>query len=632
VSFVVILCEFAISSAYGQGATVEQVLAYRPSQADVAFETPSKEEVAKCELKVDKEGNGSAWVLYGPQGTVIRRFVDTDGNKSVDQYRYFQHGLEVYRDVDKNENRKIDQMMWFNTGGTRWGGDADEDGRIDEWKRLSAEEASREAIHAMAAGDERALSAVLINQNDLRKLGISREVGEQILKAVDDPVAQMRQIVSGSKVLNAQSKWVRFDSSMLMPNLIPPESGKAEQDLLVYENVMAIVQNGDETGFVQVGEIVRVGEVWKLTGIPRPVEGDSLQVTAGGVLMQPSMAAVGAPATGGLTEEVRVLLEQMQKLDEGAPGVNASLQAIERYNVARVQILGQLAEVASSPEEREQWLKQKIDGIFTATQANAYPNGVDELRKIEAAITQESGNSSLVPYVAYRRLLGDLYASRIHNAEPEKQQELQNWWSQQLQAFVQKYPTSEDAPDAMQQLAMSLELDGKVKEARTWYEQLATKYREAPAARRAMGALRRLGLVGQPLALTGKALGSGQIDTSQYRGRVLLVIFWATWCQPCTEDLPQILAMYQQYRRNGFEVIGINVDSPGAPIQQYLEQYKVPWPHISEEGGLESRPALEYGVISLPTMILTGRDGKVATVSASVDELKKQIPELLKAR
>jgi thiol-disulfide isomerase/thioredoxin len=629
---VFILCEFAVSTVYGQGATVEQVLAYRPSQADVAFETPSKEEIAKCELKVDKEGGGSAWVLYGPQGTIIRRFVDTDGNKSVDQYRYFQHGLEVYRDLDKNENRKIDQMMWFNTGGTRWGVDTDEDGRIDEWKRLSAEEASREAIHAIAAGDERALAAVLINQNDLRKLGLSREVGEQILKAVSDPAAQMRQIVSGSKVLNSQTKWVRFDASMFMPNLIPPESGKAEQDLLVYENVMSIVQNGEETGFVQVGEMVRVGDVWKLTGIPRPVEGESLQVTAGGLLMQPAMAAVGTPAAGGLSEEVRVLLEQMQKLDEGAPGVNASLQAIERYNVARVGLLGQLAEAASTPEEREQWLKQKIDGIFTATQANAYPSGVDELRKIEAAITQESGNSALVPYVSYRRLLGDLYASRIHNAEPEKQQELQNWWSQQLQAFVQKYPTSEDAPDAMQQLAMSLELDGKVKEARVWYEQLATKYREAPAARRAVGALRRLGLVGQPLALTGKALGGGQIDTSQYRGRVVLVIFWATWCQPCTEDLPQILAMYQQYRRNGFEVIGINVDSPGAPVQQYLEQYKVPWPHISEEGGLESRPALEYGVISLPTMIVTGRDGKVATVSASVEELKKQIPELLKQR
>lgn len=634
VSLVFLLCELAISSAHAQGVTVEQVLAYRPSQADVDYETPSKEELAKCELKVDKEGSGSAWVVYGPQGTVIRRFVDTDGNKVVDQFRYFLHGLEVYRDVDGNENRKIDQMMWFNTAGTRWGVDADEDGRIDEWKRLSAEEASREAIRAMVAGDERALSAVLINQNDIRMLGISREIGEQLLKAVNAPGGQIGQIVSRSKVLNAQSKWVRFDASMLMPNLVPPESGKAEQDLLVYENVMAIVQNGKENGFVQVGEMVRVGDVWKLTGIPRPVEGESMQVTMGGLLMQPTTAtAVGAAATGGLTEEVRTLLEQMQKLDEDAPGVNASLKAIERYNVARAQILGQLADAAATPEERELWLKQQIDGIATATQANAYPNGMEELRKIEAAVTQGSGNSALVPYVSYRRMLTDFYASGIHNDDPNKQQELQNWWSQQLQAFVQKYPKSEDAPDAMQQLAMSLELDGKIKEARNWYEQLATNYRDAPAARRAVGALRRLGLVGKPLALSGKILGgSGQIDTSQYRGRVVLVIFWATWCQPCTEDLPQILAMYQQYRRNGFEVIGINVDSPGAPIKQYLEQYKVPWPHLYEEGGLESRPALEYGVISLPTMILTGRDGKVAAVSASLEELQKQIPELLKQR
>lgn len=617
-------------SAHAQGVTVEQVLTYRPSQAGVECDTPAGDEVAKCELKVDQEPGGSAWVVYGPQGTIIRRFVDTDGNKVVDQFRYYQHGLEVFRDVDQNENRKIDQCLWFNTGGTRWGVDSNEDGRIDEWKRISAEEASREAIHAIAAGDEQALSAVLINAADLRTLKMSADLSQQILSAVKDPAAQIRELTGRSKVLTSGTKWVRFDTSMLMPSLIPAAADKAGQDLTVYENVMAIVQNGQETGFVQVGEMVRVGDVWKLTGIPRPVEGEAMQITAGGLLMQPSFAAaVDATTPTGLTEEVRTLLEQLQALDKDAPGAGASLKAMERYNVARAKLLGQLAAAAPTPDEKEQWLKQQAEGIAAATHANAYPNGLDELRAIERAVLQQSQDSPLAAYVTFRRILAE-YNVRLQNTKPTEQQEFQTWWTQQLEGFVRSYPKSEDAPDALFQLAMSLELHGKLKEARAGYERLATNYRTAPPARRAIGALRRLSLVGKPLTITGDAFGGGTIDTQRYRGKVLLVIFWATWCQPCTEDLPQIKALYEQYQRHGFEVLGVNIDSPGAPIQQYIDQYKVPWPHIHEDGGLESRPAVEFGVISVPTMILAGRDGNVVTVSASVDELKKSLPDLLK--
>jgi hypothetical protein len=56
----------------------------------------------------------------------------------------------------------------------------------------------------------------------------------------------------------------------------------------------------------------------------------------------------------------------------------------------------------------------------------------------------------------------------------------------------------------------------------------------------------------------------------------------------------------------------------------------VAWPHIHEEGALESRPAIEFGVISLPTMFLVDRNGIVVNSSASVDDLKKSVPELLK--
>ncbi len=618
------------SSARAQGVTAEQVLGYRPSQAGIDYEIPGKDDVAKCELKVEKEGKGSAWVVYGPQATVIRRFVDSDGNKVVDQFRYFKDGLEVFRDVDNNENRKIDESFWFNTAGTRWGIDANEDGRIDQWKRISAEEASREAVHAMIDGDAQGLAAVLVTAEELRSLELTKEIADAILEALKDPAAQMQKIVSNSKVLRKGARWDRFDTSMSWPNLIPASAGKSNRDLVVYENVMAMVKNGEETGFVQIGEMVRVGDVWKLIGIPQPVEGESLSITAGGLLMQPSLGTTSeAPATTGLSEEVRVLLEKLQELDKDSPTDKSSRQAIENYNVSRAQLLGELAKVAESPEQRELWLRQQIDGIATATQLDGYPNGIQELQTIETAIVEQDKNSPLLPYTTFRRLLSE-YNTRMKNSNNKEVAELQNWWTQQLEGFAKAHPQADDTPDALLQLAMVTELNGKPKEARQWYEVLAANYRTAAPAKRAVGALRRLDLVGKPLNLTGNVLGGGTLDSQKYAGKVVLVIFWTTWCEPCTEDIPQILALYQQYRQNGFEVIGVNVDGPNEPIQQYIERYKLPWPHVHEEGGLEGRPAVEFGIINVPTMILCGKDGKVATVSASVEDLKKQIPELLK--
>ncbi|MBX3438159.1 MAG: thioredoxin, partial [Planctomycetaceae bacterium] len=441
------------AAASAQGVTVEQVLAYRPSQQEVECDSPTGDEIAKCELKVDQEGKGSAWVVYGPQGTIIRRFVDSDGNKVVDQFRYYLHGLEVFRDIDSNENRKIDQCMWFNTGGTRWGVDTNEDGRIDEWKRISAEEASREAIHAIAAGNMDSLNAVLVNAADLQTLKMSPDLSKQVLESVKDPAAQVREITAKSKVLKPGTKWVRFDTSMLMPNLIPTAIDKAGQDLVVYENVMAIVQNGEETGFVQIGEMVRIGDVWKLTGIPRPVEGDAMQVAAGGLLMQPSFGATAdQTAPVGITPEVQALLEQLQKLDADAPGAGASLKAMERYNVARAKLLGDLATSATSPENQEMWLRQQVEGITAATLANAYPNGLLELKVIEKAVMQKSPQSALVPYVVFQRILAE-YSTRSQSVKANEQEEFQSWWAQQLEGFVRAYPKAEDAPDALFQLA-----------------------------------------------------------------------------------------------------------------------------------------------------------------------------------
>ena len=77
-------------------------------------------------------------------------------------------------------------------------------------------------------------------------------------------------------------------------------------------------------------------------------------------------------------------------------------------------------------------------------------------------------------------------------------------------------------------------------------------------------------------------------------------------------------------------MLGINLDATADLAETYIKQHKIAWSHIHEEGGLESAPARDFGVISLPTMFLVDKSGKVVNRSATVSDLKKALPDLLK--
>jgi thiol-disulfide isomerase/thioredoxin len=625
--FLIFVC--ARQAAQAQQVSVEQMFKYKPVQKDIEVENLAPADLSKCKVEAERIGKSVGWVAIGPRGDghILRKFFDTDGDNVVDQWRYYLNGLEVYRDIDTNADNDVDQSRWLNTAGTRWGIDSDQDGTIDQWKVISAEEASREAIRAMAAGDAKALAAVLITADDMEALGISAEVAGRLQESVKDPARQIAAILQNSSVIKPTSRWTRFDSSMLMPNTVPAESAVADRDLLVYENVMAYVDNAGETGFVQIGEMVKVGDVWKLTSIPKPLEGE-LYTAEGGILMQPNVVSA-IPVGAEPSPEMKQLIEQLQKLDQAAPKPDSSKSDIAAYNAQRAQLLGKLADVAATNEERQTWKRQQIDQIAAAVQLDVFPNGVEALQAIEADLRAKFEGTPLVPYVVYRRMSSE-YNAQLLQADASQRVEIQAAWLAALEQFIKDFPQGEDAADAMLQLAMAQEFAGKVSDAKGWYTKLAESYASSSAGTVAAGALRRLNLKGQTLTLAGPVLGgNGRIDVAQLRGKVVVVLFWATWCRPCTEDLPQLQELYRQHKAAGFEIVGVNVDSSGAPIQEYIQQYKVAWPSIHEEGGLQSGVAQQFGVITLPTTFLVDKAGKVVSSAASVDDLKKQVPELL---
>ncbi len=628
---VILVFALAQSAAAAPPAKVEDALAFRPHQPGVDYETPPKEKFSQCKVEVEKRAKGSGLVVLGPDGQVLRRFVDTDGDKDkhVDQWRYFKDGIEVYREIDTNKNNKPDNFRWLNLGGSRWGVDVNEDGKIDAWKSLSAAEASQEAIRAVASGDDEAFQALLLTVDDIKKLDIDRPVAEKLLAAVQDAPKKARALVSKSKVLTSQSKWMRFDA--LMPGVIPADDGKAGTDLMVYENAMAIVETGKTTGLVQIGEMIRVGDVWKITQAPLPIESDKPEVMAGGILMQP-IVSENAPVAGAPSPEMQKVLEKLEKLDKNPPALSADKVDLAKYNNQRADLLVEIYNLAESSEEKTQWMKQLIDSLAASIQTGAFPQGLARLKALEGQLRAGSKNSPLVPYAAYRRIFAE-YTLDLKDAETDKRSEVLNAWLKGLEDFIKTYPEADDTPDAMLQLAMNDEFMGKNKEAEGWYQRIVADKSKTTAAKKAQGAITRLSLKNKAITISGPGLKGGNISSAGLQNQgVVLVMYWVTWYQPGLAELPDLRALYNQYHGEGFEIIGVSLDIDKQAVEQYVAQNKITWPQIYQPGGLDSPLAVQYGIFSPPVMFLLDKSGKVISRNITVAELKQQLPQLLKGK
>lgn len=135
-----------------------------------------------------------------------------------------------------------------------------------------------------------------------------------------------------------------------------------------------------------------------------------------------------------------------------------------------------------------------------------------------------------------------------------------------------------------------------------------------------------------PPALEGKDHDGKPLSLDAYRGRYLLIDYWATYCGPCMAELPKMHDVYTRYHEEGFDIVGISVDPSEQPLDAFLKRTSIPW-RIAWDG--DSGPPTNsdrYEVDAVPTTFLIGPDGKVVYVNASSDDLERMLPRLLARR
>jgi hypothetical protein len=601
------------------------MLKYKPSQPDVVYTIPKAEEEANLKVEFYKSpAGGTGWILRDAAGKPLRLFFNSSPSathKYPDTWSYYKDGVEVYREVEgesKNYLGKPDQFRWLNSAGSKWGVDEAKEGKIKSWKAISPEEVSQEVLQALAAKDAARFQALLLTEVELKALGLPDDQANRIREQLKGAAAKFQKTAGELPKFGPKATWVHLETSA--PECVAADpTGTPHADVLKHANAAVLYESNGAGDYVQLGELIQVGAAWRLTDGPRP-----------GGAPEPADAAKGGGLEVPGNPEAMKLIEELTELDKHTPdGVAGGPNpALAKHHLARVEILEKIA-AKLKPEEREPWVKQQADSLSTAAQCSPANEtaAYTRLAKLAEALAKAQPGSNVAAYAAYREMLADNTA-KILSGKPYK--EAQEAWRDRLTKYMEAYPKSDDAPEALLQLGMVCEFLDKDAEAKNWYALLKKNFADKPQAAKAAGAVVRLELEGKPLTLAGPTLQDPNtvFDVQQLHGKVVIVYYWASWNSLAAGDFNKLKAILDGNK--GVELVCVNVDGAAKDAKDFLSRTPAPGVQLYSAGGLEGKLATDFGVMGLPNLFLVNKEGKVVSRNVQINNLDDEVKKLLK--
>lgn len=149
-------------------------------------------------------------------------------------------------------------------------------------------------------------------------------------------------------------------------------------------------------------------------------------------------------------------------------------------------------------------------------------------------------------------------------------------------------------------------------------------------------------LLESPIEMKFTAADGRAVDVAGLRGKVVLIDFWATWCGPCIQEIPNVVAAYNQYHEQGFEIVGISFDKapdPAKPnprhktaegVLAFAKEKGMPWPQYYDGLHWNNVFGKQYGIQGIPAMFLLDKRGMVISTNARGPKLAREIQRLLK--
>lgn len=193
----------------------------------------------------------------------------------------------------------------------------------------------------------------------------------------------------------------------------------------------------------------------------------------------------------------------------------------------------------------------------------------------------------------------------------------------EVRKLQKDFPSREEPLMMLLQLSQMVESD----KAKLLAQEAFDKAKDPMLKEEAKSILDKMSLMGSKLTLSFKPLDTErhgeEVSIESLKGKVVLIDFWATWCGPCIQELPNVKQAYADLHGQGFEILGISFDNDESTLTRFVKKENMPWPQYFDGKGWGNSLGQRFGINSIPSMWLVDKKGVLRDMNARTDLVSK---------